>query len=57
MKKFFEKYVNVAKIMKIWNYSITKTEVDKVFEELDLNKNKELQLKDLLLKLIAKVTK
>ena len=57
MKKFFEKYGNVAKIMKIWNYSITKTEVDKVFEELDLNKNKELQLKDLLLKLIAKVTK
>ena len=57
MKKFFEKYVNVAKIIKVWNYSITKEEVDKAFEELDLDKNKELQLKDLLLKLIAKVVK
>jgi len=57
MKKFFEKYVNVAKIVKVWNYSITKAEVDKVFEELDLDKNEELQLKDLLLKLIAKVVK
>ena len=57
MKKFFEKYVNVAKIIKVWNYSITKEEVDKVFVELDLDKNKELQLKDLILKLIAKVIK
>ena len=57
MKKFFEKYVNVAKIIKVWNYSITKEEVYKVFVELDLDKNKELQLKDLILKLIAKVIK
>ena len=57
MKKFFQKYVNVAKLMRVWNYSIKKSEVDSIFDELDLDDNEELQLKDLLLKLIKKVTK
>ena len=57
MKKFFEKYVNVAKLMKVWNYSIKKSEIDSIFDELDLDDNEELQLKDLLLKLIKKVMK
>ena len=57
MKKFFEKYVNVAKLMKIWNHSIKKSELNSIFDELDLDDNEELQLKDLLLKLTKKVMK
>ena len=57
MKKFFEKYVSVAKIIKVWNYSIKKSEVDEIFDKLDLDDSNSLQLKDLFLAIVKKAMK
>ena len=57
IKEVFKKYANLANILKIWEADITFEDVNEIFDKLDKDHNGKLQVKDLLLAIIEKITK
>ena len=57
IKEVLKKYANVSNIMKIWEADITFEEVNEIFDKLDKDHNGKLQVKDLILAIIEKITK
>ena len=57
IKAFFKKYVNIANLIKVWEYKITKEDANKVIEKIDKDGNGAFQVKDLFIIIAEKVLK